>query len=536
MFDFKECYQRMQNLVLRNVLLIPLVLGICSCVRNQPQIIIVTSPSDIIVTPTVADPTLLTPDTAVFDILPTTEQIIETTATPIILSSVQDNTTEYIIQPGDTLSGIAAAQGISLEMLFSINSLENPDILTVGQVIKLPAPPSQATSEFKIIPDSQLVRAPGSNTFNVADFINQQPGYIRLAVDTVNDSLLTSSEVVQRVSLEYSVDARLLLALLEFKAKWLSENKLDNTAKVYPMEGQPSPLGFDRSGLYKQLAWAANQLNAGYYGWKNRAWTTLEFEEAVRLLYAPSLNAGTIGVQYFLSRNSSYLNWEQSVSPEGLYQTYIAYFGDPFMNAVDPLVPIGLSQPSLALPFASGQTWFFTGGWHGGWGSGSAWAAIDFAPPDDRPDGSELCYVSDYWATAVAPGMIARSGEGSVILDLDMDGDETTGWTILYLHMATDGRVPSGTIVQVGDPIGKPSCEGGFSSATHMHIARRYNGEWIPTSCDQCRPGFETPSLVLGDWTSYGLINQEYQGYMMNGTEQRTAEQGRLTPINRVSW
>lgn len=118
------------------------------------------------------------------------------------------------------------------------------------------------------------------------------------------------------------------------------------------------------------------------------------------------------------------------------------YFGDPLAGEADALVPAQLQQPELTFPFASGQTWFFTGGPHGGWGSGSAWFAIDFAPPDDRPDGSASCYVSDFWATAVASGVIARSGDGVVILDLDGDGDETTGWTILYSHMASDGRVP----------------------------------------------------------------------------------------------
>jgi len=27
--------------------------------------------------------------------------------------------------------------------------------------------------------------------------------------------------------------------------------------------------------------------------------------------------------------------------------------------------------------------------------------------------------------------------------------------------------------------IGHPSCEGGPASGTHLHIARKYNGEWI---------------------------------------------------------
>ena len=132
--------------------------------------------------------------------------------------------------------------------------------------------------------------------------------------------------------------------------------------------------------------------------------------------------------------------------------------------------------------------------------------------------------------------MVARSDKGIVVLDLDGDGDETTGWTILYLHMATDGRVPLGAQVKIGDKIGRPSCEGGFSNATHMHIARRYNGEWIPVTCDVCSSGKITPAFVLNGWSVIGLANQEYQGYMIKGGDRRDAEQGRLTPINRISW
>jgi murein DD-endopeptidase MepM/ murein hydrolase activator NlpD len=161
---------------------------------------------------------------------------------------------------------------------------------------------------------------------------------------------------------------------------------------------------------------------------------------------------------------------------------------------------------------------------------------VDFAPPDELPAGSPACYVSEYYATAVAPGVIARSGNGAVILDLDMDGDETTGWTVMYLHMATKGRVAAGATVQPGDLIGYPSCEGGVSNGTHMHIARRYNGEWIPVQCDACIAGYETPAFVLGGWTMHGYSNQEYQGYMVSGSEQRVAEQGRLVTDNRVSW
>ena len=50
---------------------------------------------------------------------------------------------------------------------------------------------------------------------------------------------------------------------------------------------------------------------------------------------------------------------------------------------------------------------------------------------------------------------------------------------MLYLHIADEGRVEVGTLVEQGDLIGHPSCVGGIATGTHIHIARKYNGEWI---------------------------------------------------------
>jgi LasA protease len=90
------------------------------------------------------------------------------------------------------------------------------------------------------------------------------------------------------------------------------------------------------------------------------------------------------------------------------------------------------------------------------------------------------CIPTDEWATAVADGVVARSETGMVMLDLDGDGDERTGWVVLYLHVATEGRVAKGAILKAGDAVGHPSCEGGEATGTHVHIARKYNGEWVP--------------------------------------------------------
>ena len=79
----------------------------------------------------------------------------------------------------------------------------------------------------------------------------------------------------------------------------------------------------------------------------------------------------------------------------------------------------------------------------------------------------------------MADGLVVRSGSDGVVLDLDHDGDERTGWTLYYLHLAASQRVTLGQELKAGDPMGYPSSEGGEATGTHIHIARKYNGEWI---------------------------------------------------------
>ncbi|MHB8933285.1 MAG: M23 family metallopeptidase, partial [Bellilinea sp.] len=188
---------------------------------------------------------------------------------------------------------------------------------------------------------------------------------------------------------------------------------------------------------------------------------------------------------------------------------------------LEPLVPDGITQPEMQLPFEVGKIWSFTGGPHAGWGDGSAWAAIDFAPPG----GGYGCVLSDEWVTAVADGVIIRSELGVVIQDLDGDGLEQTGWTVLYLHIDSSERIPAGSVVKAGDRIGYPSCEGGVSNGTHVHLARRYNGEWI--SADGTLP------FVLDGWVSQGT-GVEYNG-TLNRDGAVVEAWDRLVPQNQIS-
>ncbi|MCB9459816.1 MAG: LysM peptidoglycan-binding domain-containing protein [Anaerolineaceae bacterium] len=496
-------------------------------ITSTPIAIVPSNPSDqqIVEQPQPVDPQVAAPADTV------------TNAT----TSLENIATTHIVQAGETLSIIADRYNITVDALLAENDLINPDIISVGQVLNLPAIPTEQTNSFVILPDSLFVRGPQSIGFNVRDFIAQQPGYIRQATDDVRSSLdngieqfdtLDAASIVERVAIENSVDPRLLLAVLEYRAGWLSNVQPLEALLTSPIINLEDSGGIDRTGLYKQLGWVANELSRGYYGYKYNGDTTISFSNGERFLYSPQINAATAAVQYFLSLNSEPVRWQYDIGPNGFYATYNRLFGDPQATVASIPVPPDLQQPILTLPFAAGETWFFTGGPHGGWGSGSGWAAIDFAPPDERPEGSSFCYISESWVRAVAEGVIARSDNGAVVIDLDGDGDERTGWTFFYLHIASVDRVAEGTTVQVGDSIGHASCAGGFSTATHLHVARRYNGEWLPADCSQC--AYSAPSFVMDDWVVSLWNNLEYQGFLTRGDEVAQAEQGRDNPINQV--
>src|SRR5690554_3810331 len=330
----------------------------------------------------------------------------------------------YTVQAGDTLGTIALRYGVTVEELLALNpQLANPDALEVGQTINTPGGGLPVGPDMKLIPDSELVYGPTAADFSITSVVKYSPGFLRAYSEEVDGEVMTGVEIIHFVAKSYSVNPRVLLALLEYRGEWLT-NPFPPQAKIdYPMGIQRA----NREGLMRQMLDAAGALNAGYYGWKYRGNTMLTFEDGVRILYANTPTPGTLAVQRMLSVATSSTQWQRDVAPSGFFDTYLSLFGGPFSRAYEPIAPPDLAQPELTLPFARGEEWVYTGGPHGAYNSGSAWSAVDFAPPKPSDELIALqgaCYVSPYWVTAVASGVIARSGDGYVILDLDGDRSE----------------------------------------------------------------------------------------------------------------
>ena len=437
---------------------------------------------------------------------------------PHALPSPRQVADTYIVQAGDTLGSIAQGHGITLSALMQANGLNESSVLSIGTTLNIPPIEIDINpgSSFKIIPDSELVYGPSTVQFDVDAFLQKKGGYLANYIQDVHGEYLTGSQIIERVSQDYSVNPRLLIALLEYRSQWVTNTTPSNV---------DYPLGFYDdyySGLYRQAAWAANNLNRGYYLWRANALSTLSLSDGTYVPMSPTINAGTAGLQYFLAQFNSRPVWDLDVSEFGFTITYNHLFGNPFDNQVPSLIPFNLNQPSMQLPFESGPSWSFTGGPHGGWDSGSAWAAIDFAPPGE-PAG---CVVSDAWVVAVSSGWIVRAENGAVIQDLDNDGYEQTGWNVLYMHIETRDRVQAGAYVFAGERIGHPSCEGGVSNGTHVHLARKYNGEWIPA--DGSVP------FILDGWVSSGN-GVEYDGFLTRGGTVLEAMEGVIEGKNQIS-
>ena len=380
---------------------------------------------------------------------------------------------DYVAQSGDSLPALAAHFNTTTAEILSANPSIPADATTLppGLSMKIPITylPDWGTP-LQILPDSLFVDGPSVNGFDTWAFVASQPGWLKDYNEVVGNTNRPAVDLVNTVATNFSISPRILLVLLEYQAGALSQPL--PPAGDYLL-GHIDP---NAAGLYLQLVWAANILNAGYYGWRTGGLTQLIHPDATIEQPDPWQTAATVAFQYYFSMFSRD-EYARATGPDGLRAVYFTLFGDPWAANVDlPTIPVNLQQPALSLPFPVGYAWSFTGGPHSAWGAAALrpWAAIDFAPPVSG------CSASDVPVVAMADGIVARSEAGVVMEDLDGDGNERTGWDILYLHIAAAGEARLGQKLKSGDPLGFPSCEGGTATGTNVHIARKYNGEWMP--------------------------------------------------------
>ena len=409
-------------------------------------------------------------------ITPTPTQLPGPTASPVPTRPKYNpgQLVDYVAQTGDTLAALAAHFNTTADEIRAANPQipANTTTMPPGMPMKIPIYYlSFWGTRLQILPDSQFIDGPSAVGFDTEAFVSSHPGWLKDYSAYAENANHSGAELVDMVAIDYSISPRVLLALLDYQTGALSQPV--QPAGNYPLGN----VDYNFSGLYLQLIWAANMLNVGYYGWRTGTLTEFQHPDGTLERPDPWQTAATVAFQYYFSLNTPLFEYTRATGPDGLARVYRNLFGDPFAANVDlPYIPVSLQQPELGLPFKDGETWSLTGGPHAGWGTADLqpWSALDFGPP------VKGCDPSNNPVVAMADGVVVRSETGLVVEDLDGDGDERTGWDIIYLHVATDGRAQVGQKLKRGDPLGFPSCEGGEATGTHVHIARKYNGEWMP--------------------------------------------------------
>jgi LasA protease len=436
----------------------------------------------------------------------------ENQSPPLLMNTQTSNSGnyyQYLAQSGDTLSALAGRFGVEPQEITCAVQIPAKGFIPVDLELSIPKRAAKAPYPNAVLPDSEVINSPTTLDFDIDRTIRQAGGYLSQYKELVQGEQLSGVEIIQRVALESSVNPRFLLALLELRSGWVRGLPNARTAEKYP-------IGFHISGwegLYKELVITATHLNLGYYGWREGSLVQLQFQDGHVAQTSPELNAGSIAVQSLLAKLYPSDKWQSAIyGPGGLLEIYQELFGDPWRRAaaIGSLFPNGISQPTLELPFAPGERWSLTAGPHPSWKTGSPGGALDLAPVT----GEKQCAVSHAWVLASAAGLVVRSERNVVAIDLDGDGHEQTGWVIFYMHIADQDRISAGNQVKTDDPLGHPSCEGGTSTGTHVHIARKYNGEWI--AADGPLP------FVLSGWQAFAG-QKAYLGGLKKGNQQVVA-------------
>ena len=412
------------------------------------------------------------------EIIPTPAPIIvETPDLPTAIPTEKTAPTGYVTyftQSGDTLPVIAAHFGVQSDQILYDGKLDRESLLPPGKKLFVRDLLDETSRPDILFLDSDVVFSPSAVGFDPQAFAEDQGGFLAGYTEQFTRGTTPAAQILYELALEFSINPRILLTLMEYESGWVTREHVDGNELSYPFGWERK----DRSGAYFQTGWAINQFMLGYYGWRDGSLTTLTFKDGNSIRLSPHLNAGTVAAMYTLAQVHTFEEWDQALYGNGnVAEIHLAMFGDPSerANGVEPLFPEGTSQPELNLPLPINEKWNLTGGPHSAWGDYGPRAALDFAPPLDRPG----CGNSVRWAVASAVGRVVRAGNGVVVLDLNMDGYEQTGWVLVYMHVANSDRVQVGDVLQADDRVGHPSCEGGSSSGIHIHIARKFNGEWV---------------------------------------------------------
>lgn len=372
------------------------------------------------------------------------------------------------------------------------------DVPTTEAVVVPPAPAGAAP----YFDDRRLTYEPDFYAPQIQAFLDSQAGTLNQLSVPVGDGRYSFAQALVGQTAYYSVNPKVILALLEQRSGLLSNARPSSDQLGWAL-GYQGENG-NRRGLAAQIRWAVKQI----------LYAKRDYPQYAPLTYADSSSApappGLSLSEYSIARVLA-----PTTSPDrlpallaGFLQTYTRLFGDPRIAPSDwpgpaaPFLAWPLEHPAAVTSFFDHGGPFLTRNQAAGvttyWGR----TETDIAFAYNGHDGWDYAAAPPDLALAAADGTVVFAGNAddgcatrAVILD------HGNGYRTLYWHLA---RVDAtlGQQVARGQPLGVVG-ESGCAAGPHLHFGVQYLGRntdpygWCATTSD---PWQQNPAGDPSTW------------------------------------
>lgn len=345
------------------------------------------------------------------------------------------------------------------------------------------APPSEASTPTPaVVPPTELAPffddhrftyEPGFAVPQIQAFLDAQPGPLKGLAFQVGDRQHSFAEVLLGQTCYYSINPKVILALLEYRSRLLSTPKptADQVGWAMGYQGENG----NKRGLATQVRWAVRQLFRAKRDYPQ--YLPLTFADGSSTPAPAGLSMSEYAIAQAIAPTTT--PGELPSLLRGFQETYTRLFGDPRSVPVDWPAP---STPFLVRPMerTAQVTSFFdhdapflsrNGSIVTYWGR----SETDIAFAYDGHDGWDYALAAPDQALAAADGDVIFAGNAddncatrAVIID------HGNGYRTLYWHLSRVGA-NIGEHVTRGQPIGVVGASG-CASGPHLHFGVQYLG------------------------------------------------------------
>lgn len=349
-------------------------------------------------------------------------------------------------------------------------------------------PPAPANTP--LFDDLRFSSEPNLTVPAVQALLDAQPGPLKSVLITVGDRNQGVAEVVVGQAYLYSLNPKLLLALLEFQQSLLTNPAPDINTIDWAMKFQ----GEDEKwrGLYGQIRWAGRELRRGVRDFPYV--TELQYkDENVKGPIPPGLNAASYAVVRVLARTMTPEELQRVLDDGSFVALYSRLFEDPRQTLAalpppaQPFLRSPLPKPTYITSFFDHDLPFLSpnGSLVSWWGRRETEVSYDGHDAWDyglRPPDPIL---------AAAAGTVVWAGNSDDGCGIPARGvvlDHGNGYRTLYWHLS-EITAQLGQTVNAGDQLGIVGATG-CVTGPHLHFQTQYLGRntdpygWCSTNED----------------------------------------------------